>query len=96
MRQGTTRNCRNGAPLSLSNLGNVDPAGLRWGAVETEGFHVLGVPNPLPAVAVIGCGYRQGYTLTLAYYQSDLPRETVERYFGRVREELRIFAGTAA
>jgi len=92
VRAAIRQNCRNGAPPSLSNLGMVDERDLRFGDVETAGFHALGVPSPLPAIAVIGNGFRNGFTFTLAFYESEIERARVEGFFARMREELLSFA----
>ncbi len=38
-------------------------------------------------------GFRDTYTLTLAFYDSELPTARVEELLARFREELRQFAG---
>jgi NRPS condensation-like uncharacterized protein len=92
VRGAIRQSCRNGAPPSLSNLGMVDARDLCFGEVETASFQALGVPNPLPAVAVIGSGFRSGFTFTLAFYESDIERARIERFLARMREELLSFA----
>jgi NRPS condensation-like uncharacterized protein len=75
----------------LSNLGQLDHRTLCFGKIETDDLYVHGHPTPLPVFLPVMTGFRDTYTLTLAFYDSELPRARVEEFLARFREELQRF-----
>jgi len=91
IRGGVAGRSGKGTPPTLSNLGVLDYRTLRFGETEVGDLYVHGHPTPLPGFLPIVTGFRDSYTLTLAFYESELPRGQAEALFARFREELALF-----